>query len=138
MGMKFIGRMKLRKILKRQGKTSFGESVSHALDGIHYTTFHERNFRIEIAMAILVTIMSYILRVSLIEWCILVLTIGIILALELVNTAIERTVDLVTKDYLELAKIAKDVSAGAVFIMSMFSVVIGILIFLPKVISLLK
>ena len=138
MVMKFIGRIKLKKILKRQGKSSFQESVSHAMDGIYYTTFHERNFRVEIAMAILVTMMSYLLRVSIVEWCILVLTIGIVLSLELVNTAIERTVDLVTKDYLELAKIAKDVAAGAVFIMSIFSVVIGILIFLPKVMTLLK
>ena len=55
-----------------------------------------------------------------------------VLALELVNTAIERTVDLVTKDYHDLAKAAKDVAAGAVLIMSMFSVIIGLIIFIPK------
>ena len=135
--MKFIGRMKLKKILEKQGKSSFFESVGHALDGIQYTIVRERNFRIEFLAAIVVTIMSYVLKVTLIEWCILVLTIGIVLALELVNTAIERTVDLVTKDYLELAKAAKDVSAGAVFIMSLFSVVIGILIFMPKLLVIL-
>lgn len=136
--MKLIGRLKLRKILKRQGKSSFSESVGHAMDGIQYTASHERNFRIELAFAILVTIMSYFLKVSVIEWALLVLTIGIVLALELVNTSIERTVDLVTKDYLELAKIAKDVSAGAVFIMSIFSVIIGILIFLPKILNIIQ
>ncbi len=136
--MKFIGRLKLRKILKRQGKSSFQESVGHALDGIQYTVGHERNFRIEIFFALMVTVMSYVFKVTIVEWAILVLTIGIVLALELVNTAIERAVDLVTKDYLELARIAKDVAAGSVFIMSMFSVVIGILIFLPKMIALLK
>ena len=57
--------------------------------------------------------------------------------LEIVNTAIERTVDLVTKEYEELAKIAKDVAAAAVLVMSMFSVVIGIIIFLPKLINIL-
>ena len=81
--------------------------------------------------------MSYILKVSILEWVILVLTIGIVLALEMVNTSIERAVDLVTKDYLELAKNAKDIAAGAVFIMSIFSVVIGILIFLPKILVML-
>lgn len=136
--MRLIDRIKIRKRLKRQGKASFRESFSHALDGISYTSFHERNFRIEIVFAIIVTIMSYILSVSIIEWCLLLLVISMVLALELVNTAIERAVDLVTKDYQELAKIAKDVSAGAVLIMSMFSVIIGILIFLPKLIELVK
>jgi undecaprenol kinase len=60
-----------------------------------------------------------------------------ILTLELINTAIERCVDLVTKEYHDLAKAAKDVAAGAVFIMSMFSIIIGIIIFLPKMINML-
>ena len=135
--MKLLGRLKIKKILKNQGKSSFSESVGHALDGIQYTTSHERNFRIELFFAIAVTIASFILKVSLIEWALLVLVIGIVLALEMVNTAMERCVDLVTKDYKELAKIAKDVAAGAVFVMSMFSVVIGIIIFLPKIIEIL-
>lgn len=133
--MRLIGRMKLKKILKRQGKSNFIESVGHAMDGIEYTTSHERNFRVELMIAILVTIASYFFKVSLIEWAILILTIGVVLALELINTAIERTVDLVTKDYLELARIAKDVAAGAVLIMSILSIVIGMVIFLPKIIE---
>lgn len=136
--MKLLGRLEIRKILKKQGKSSFPESVGHALDGIQYVSGHERNFRIEIAFGILVSIASIILKVSIIEWCILVLVIGMVLALEMVNTAIERCVDLVTKDYKELAKIAKDVSAGAVLVMSIFSVILGILIFLPKIILFLE
>lgn len=136
--MKLLGRFQIKKILKKQGKSSFGESVGHALDGIQYTASHERNFRIEIAFAIIVTIASFFFKVSLMEWSILVLVIGMVLALEMLNTALERCVDLVTKDYKELAKIAKDVAAGAVFIMSMFSIVLGILIFLPKIILFLE
>lgn len=136
--MKLLGRLQIRKILKRQGKSSFKESVGHALDGIEYTITHERNFRIEIIFAILVTIASFIFKVSLIEWGLLVLVIGIILALEMINTAMERCVDLVTKDYKELAKNAKDIAAGAVFVMSMFSIVLGIIIFLPKIMIFLE
>ena len=136
--MRLIGRMKVRKLLRSKGHAKFLESVSHALDGIAYTASHERNFRIEIMAACLVTVFSYFLHVSVIEWCILLLTISLVLVLEMVNTAIERTVDLVTKDYYELAKNAKDVAAGAVLVASMFSVVLGILIFLPKIILLLK
>lgn len=136
--MRLIDRIKIKKILSHQGNSSFKESVGHALDGIEYTVSHERNFRIEIIFAILVTIASFILKVSIIEWSILILVIGIVLALEMINTAMERCVDLVTKDYKELAKNAKDIAAGAVFIMSMFSVILGILIFLPKLILLIK
>lgn len=136
--------MRLRdKILFRfrhntQGKSDFIGSINHALDGIGYTIAHERNFRIELLAAMLVSIASYCFQVSIMEWCILVVMISLVLVLELVNTAIERCVDLVTKDYRDLAKIAKDVSAGAVLVASMFSVVIGILIFLPKIILIMK
>ena len=136
--MKLLGRYQIKKILKRQGKSSFSESVEHAIDGIQYIANHERNFRIEIIFAIAVTFASFFLKVSLIEWCILILVIGMVLALEMVNTSIERCVDLVTKDYKELAKIAKDVAAGAVLVMSMFSVILGILIFLPKIMLILE
>lgn len=136
--MKLLGRFTVKKILENQGKSSFSESVGHAVDGIQYITNHERNFRIEILSAILVTIASFFFKVSLLEWCILVLVIGMVLALEMVNTAIERCVDLVTKDYKELAKVAKDVAAGSVLVMSMFSVIIGIIIFLPKVMIFLE
>lgn len=132
--MKLRDRIKLKKRLKLQGKTSFSESVGHALDGVEYTVNHERNFKIEILFAILVSIAAFVLKVSLVEWCVLVLTMAVVLSLEIINTAIERSIDLVTKDYKELAKIAKDAAAGAVLIMSMFSVIIGIIIFLPKII----
>lgn len=133
--MRLLGKIRMKKILKKQGKTGFVESVGHALDGVSYTINHERNFRVEVIFAIMVTITSFVLKVSVIEWSILVLVIGMVLALEMVNTAIERCVDLVTKDYKELAKIAKDIAAGAVFVMSIFSVIIGILIFMPKIIE---
>lgn len=135
--MKLLGRLKIRKILKKQGNSNFFESVGHAMDGINYTVNHERNFKIEIIFAIAVTIASFLLKISLIEWSILVLVIGMVLALEMINTAIERCVDLVTKDYKELAKHAKDVAAGSVFVMSMFSIIIGTIIFLPKIIKIL-
>lgn len=136
--MKLLGRLEIKRILQRQGKSNFKESVGHALDGISYVTGHERNFRIEICFAIIVTIASFLLKVSMLEWCVLILIIAMVLTLEMINTAMERCVDLVTKDYKELAKIAKDVSAGAVLVMSLFSVVLGIIIFLPKIMIILE
>lgn len=136
--MRLLDRFKVRKILKNQGKSRFHESVGHAIDGIQYVVSHERNFRIEITFAIMVTIASFIFKVSLMEWSLLILVIGMVLALEMVNTAMERCVDLVTKDYKELAKVAKDVAAGAVLVISMFSVILGIIIFLPKIMLFLE
>lgn len=136
--MRLLDRFKVRKILKNQGKSRLHESVGHAIDGIQYVVSHERNFRIEITFAIMVTIASFIFKVSLMEWSLLILVIGMVLALEMVNTAMERCVDLVTKDYKELAKVAKDVAAGAVLVISMFSVILGIIIFLPKIMLFLE
>ncbi len=139
MDMKLIDRLKNRRHvkekLKLQGKGKFSDSVGHAINGIDYTVCHERNFKIELFIAVLVCILSFIFKVSIIEWVVLLLTIAMVLVLEIVNTSIERCVDLVTKEYSDLAKVAKDAAAGAVFVMSVFSVFIGICIFLPKLIA---
>ncbi len=140
--MKLIDRLaiskRVRERLKLQGKGKFSDSVKHAVDGVDYTLLHERNFRIELVFAVMVCIASIIFRISIMEWVILLLTMAMVLTLEIINTSIERCVDLVTKDYRDLAKIAKDVAAGAVFVMSLFSVAIGICIFLPKIINFIR
>ena len=137
MGMRFIDKILKRKEtkekLKLQGKNRFLVSVGHAMDGIEYTCRHERNFRIELVFTFFVFVASVFFIVSVMEWVILLLTIALVLVCEVINTAVERCVDLVTKEYHDLARIAKDVSAGAVFLVSLFSVVIGVSIFLPKI-----
>ena len=135
--MKLIDNIKIKKRLKQQGKTNFIDSINHALDGINYTIEHERNFKIEIIIAILVILAGVFFKVSKTEWILLLLTTASVLVLELINTSIERCVDLVTKDYHELAKNAKDISAGAVLLMSLFSVGVGIIIFVPKILEMI-
>lgn len=134
---KIKNRKKIKERLKKQGRGHFSESVWHAIDGVDYTIGHERNFKIELFFAILVCIACIFFKVSVMEWLVLLLTIAMVLVLEVINTSIERCVDLVTKEYRDLAKIAKDTAAGAVLIMSLFSVCIGICIFLPKIINML-
>ena len=85
---------------------------------------------------VLVIAAGIILKLSITEWCICLVLFGVILALELVNTAIEAVVDLVTEEYRPLAKLAKDTAAGAVLIVSIMAAGTGILIFLPKVLRL--
>ena len=123
--------------LKSKDKRTFKGSVKNCLDGISYVTKSEKNFKREIALGIIALILSYILKIDKIEFIIILTMICLVLTAEIINTAIERTVDLVTKEYHELARIAKDVSAGSVLVISIFSLIIGIIIFIPKIIILL-
>lgn len=123
--------------LKSKDKRTFKGSVKNCLDGISYVTKSEKNFKREIALGIIALILSYILKIDKIEFIIILTMICLVLTAEIINTAIERTVDLVTKEYHELARIAKDVSAGSVLVTSTFALIIGIIIFMPKIITLL-
>ena len=123
--------------LKSKDKRTFKGSVKNCLDGIGYVTKSEKNFKREIALGIIALILSYILKIDKIEFIIVLTMICLVLTAEIINTAVERTVDLVTKEYHELARIAKDVSAGSVLVTSIFALIIGIIIFMPKIITLL-
>ena len=123
--------------LKSKDKRTFKGSVKNCLDGISYVTKNEKNFKREIVLGIIALILSYILKIDKIEFIIVLTMICLVLTTEIINTAIKRTVDLVTKEYHELARIAKDVSAGSVLVTSIFSLIIGIIIFIPKIITLL-
>ena len=111
------------------------KSFGYAFQGIFNTIRTERNIKIHCAAAILVTIFGIWLQISKTEWMICFILFGLILALELVNTAVEATVDLFTEERKPLAKKAKDAAAGAVLTVAIFAAVIGILIFIPKLLD---
>jgi undecaprenol kinase len=85
--------------------------------------------------AVLVILFAFYYHLSASEWIFILFAIGGMFSLELVNTAIERIVDLVTEEYHPLAKQAKDIAAGAVIVYAILSVIIGCIIFLPKIIK---
>ena len=114
------------------------KSFGYAFKGIDDVIEHEPNMKIHVVVAILVVIMAIILKVSIIEWIILVLLIGTVLAAETINTTIENLVDMYTKEYDEKAKIVKDTAAGTVLILAITSAIIGLIIFIPKIIYLLE
>lgn len=122
---------------KYKDKT-FMRGVGYCLEGIAYTFKDEKNFRIEIILGIIAVIVSFILKISLIEWVIVIFLINMVLVLELINTAFESMVDLYTQEYNKIAKATKDVIAGAVLVTCLFSVVIAILIYVPKILELIK
>ena len=111
---------------------SLYKSFGYAFEGIGTCIKKERNMKIHCAAAVLVVIAGVILKISLLEWCICLTLFGLIMALELVNTAVEAVVDLVTEERKPLAKIAKDTAAGAVLIAAIMATIAGIIIFLPK------
>lgn len=114
------------------------KSFGYAFKGIDDVIKHEPNMKIHVVVAILVVIMAFIFKVSIIEWIILVLLIGAVLAAETINTTIENLVDMYTKEYDEKAKIVKDTAAGTVLILAITSAIIGLIIFIPKIIYLLE
>lgn len=111
------------------------KTISYAIEGIITTIKEERNMTIHMLIMLLVITSGVIFHITYLEWIICFILCGLILALELVNTAIENTIDLVTLEKNEKAKKAKDTAAGAVLIMSIFASIIGLIIFLPKIFS---
>jgi diacylglycerol kinase len=114
------------------------KSFKYAFEGIKLTYRNEPNFRIQLVLAILSTILGIFLKISQIEWLILIIIIFVVLLLELINSSIEALVDLISPEKNEKAKIAKDTAAGAVLVASILSLIIGIVLFLPKITNFLN
>lgn len=118
---------------------SFLSSLSNALRGIRISIGSERNLKMQLSIMVLLIILGIILEFSLTEWVIIVLTSVVVLATEMINTAIEITIDMVfSEEFNTYAKDAKDVAAGAVLIASIGSVIVGAIIILPKIMNLIK
>lgn len=115
-----------RKQRKRQQNTV--RSFNLAYQGMVYAVRTQRNMRFHVVAAIVVLVLSVLLGVSKLELALLVLVISLVMVTEMFNTAMEFAVDLVTTEYHPLAKLAKDVAAGAVLISSIGAVLVGYLI----------
>ncbi len=107
-------------------------SFRYAIRGIGHAWKYERQMKIHSFAAVSVVTAGYLTGINACEWVAVLLLSGGVVALELVNTAIERVVDLASPEYHELAKQAKDVAAGAVLLYSMLAAGIGLYIFIPK------
>jgi diacylglycerol kinase (ATP) len=114
------------------------QSFKYAITGIHYAFRNEQNLVIHLIIATLVMAASIIFRVTPYEMGILGLTMLMVIAAEMVNTALEKMVDLITKEHRVEAMIAKDVASGMVLITAIGSVIIGLLIFIPHILEFIK
>lgn len=108
-------------------------SFKHAIQGILTSFKTERNMKIHTCIMILVIIVGILFKINKYEWIICVICFAIVIGGELFNTAIETVVDMVMPYKNEKAKIAKDVSAGAVLVLAMGAAIVGFIIFMPKI-----
>lgn len=106
-------------------------SFRHAFDGVFWAVKTQPNFRVHLCISFFVLLFAKIFVVTRVELLILLFTILLGLASEMVNTALESMTDLITKEYRTEAKIAKDVAAGMMLVISIGATVVGLVIFIP-------
>jgi len=109
------------------------KSFCHALDGIKYALKYEHNFIIIIIAIIVTTMFGFLFNINNYEWIIIIICFGLVFGCEMLNSAIEAAVDLKTTKENKLAKIAKDCGSGATLIFSIMSLIVALIIFIPKI-----
>lgn len=111
-------------------------SFKYALAGISKAFMSERNLKVHSLAMVLVVILGFVLELAIWEWTVCILLFALVIGAEMFNTSIEEVVNLLSPEIRPSAKFAKDIAAGAVLVNAIAAFVIGIIIFLPKVISL--
>lgn len=123
--------------IRTKRKRKFSSSFKDCLNGFKYINTNEDNFKREIFLGIIALLLSYILKLSKIEFIIVIIMIALVLVCEVINTTVEKIVDLICPNYNKLAGEIKDIAAFAVLLMCIFALIIGAIIFIPKIIILL-
>ena len=124
--------MKYKKKIK-----SLVNSFGYAFQGIWSSFRTERNMKIHVFIMILVVLLGIFLHISVTEWMICIILFALVIGAELFNTAIEAVMDMISLEKSSQAKLAKDVSAGAVLVFAIASIIVGLIIFVPKIIDIL-
>lgn len=109
------------------------KSFKHACSGFIYSIRYEHNMIIMIFATILVVLLGLLYNIRTYEWLFILFAIGSVISTELINSSIEATIDLVTTDIHPLAKIAKDTASAASLVLSIISLIGGLIIFIPKI-----
>lgn len=116
----------------------FLKSQGYARNGVKLIFRNERNFRIDIVVSILVITAGFLFKISHTDWIAISLVISIVFTAEVLNSAIEALCDTVSQDFKVNIKYAKDVSAGAVLISAVVSIITGLIVFIPYIIEFVK
>ncbi len=118
-------------------KKRLRNSFKFALEGVRTAYKTEQNLKIHTIMAIIVIILGFILKITYLEWFVCLIVIGLVLMAEFFNTALENIVDMITTEINPYAKNAKDMASSGVLAMSVISFIVGLIIFGPKIISII-
>lgn len=113
-------------------------TLRYAAEGVIYALRTQINMRIHAVVALLVIVAGLTLRISRLDWLFVCMAIAIVMVAELINTAVEAAVDLISPDIHPLAKAAKDTAAGAVLLAAVFAVIIGIFVFYRPLLTLMS
>lgn len=113
------------------------KSFADALNGILYAIRSEKHMKFHLLATILVVAAGWFFDISFTEWCAIILCIGGVITAEVFNTAFEQLVNLVSPQYNVVAGRVKDLAAGAVLVFSISALVVGLIVFVPKIISIL-
>ena len=124
--------------LKERSFKRLIKSFKYAIEGIIYAFKYEQNIIVHTLVMALVIMLGIIVKISVFEWLICLILFGLVIATEMINTSIEAVVDLACPKKHPLAKIAKDTASGAVLVFALTASVAGIIIFLPKIIDIIK
>lgn len=114
---------------EKVGSRKFLESLRYAVEGIMYCIKTQRNMRAHLVIAAMAAAACIILRIDRMELLMIITAMSMVLICEIINTAVERAVDTATLEYHPIAKIAKDVAAGAVLVAALNSILVGFLVF---------
>ena len=117
---------------------NFLDALKNSMNGIKYAFKSGRNLKIQLVFALIAIVASIVFNLSFLEWTVVLILIFLVLFAEMMNTVIETVVNMITTEYNENAKIAKDVAAGAVTLCAICSVILGLIIFIPKLAELIK
>ncbi|MGH2646675.1 MAG: diacylglycerol kinase family protein [Ginsengibacter sp.] len=111
----------------------FLKSFSYAWQGIKYCFRSEKNFRIELLLAFIAFLFAAVLNIAATEWLVILFCSALVLSLEIINTSIERLSNIISISFHSAIKLVKDMAAGAGFLVSLVSLIIACIIFLPKI-----
>lgn len=121
--------------IKVKGFKRIWLSIKYSLQGFAYAYKYEQSMILHLIVTIFAVILGIVCHIKTMEWVIIAIVLGVILAVEFINTAIEAAVDLTTLEINPLAKIAKDCGSAASFVLSVMGMIIGLYIFLPYIIA---
>ena len=113
--------------------SKFFRSFKYALTGIATVFKEELNARVHLLAAMVAVVLGLVLKLAWFEWIVIIMAIGGVIAIELINTSIEALADLYSTDYNPNIKKIKDLAAGAVLVSAITALIVGLIIFLPKI-----